>query len=49
MMSEKICLILHRKSANRPEIKEAVTFLEDHGGVAFCRAVLKSNEFLFIP
>lgn len=31
MMSEEICLVLHRKSADRPEVKDAVKAVTDSG------------------
>jgi len=31
------------------EISDALSLVEAHGSAAFCRAVLNSNEFVFVP
>ena len=36
------------RAPNENEISEAVQFIERQGLVAFCRALLNSNEFLFL-
>lgn len=37
------------RPATADELAAAVTFVEEYGLVAFCRALLNANEFLFVP
>ena len=39
---------LYSRSPGRPEVEAASQFIERSGLEAFCRALLNSNEFLFI-
>ncbi|MFT7643944.1 MAG: hypothetical protein ACI9G1_005710, partial [Pirellulaceae bacterium] len=41
--------IAFQRPAQRDEIDSAVSFIDTHGLPAFCRAILNSNEFLFVP
>ena len=36
------------RSPNSEEINDAVTFINENGLAAFCRAILNANEFLFV-
>jgi hypothetical protein len=40
--------ILYSRPAGAKELKQAIPFIKDYGWPAFCRALLNSNEFLFI-
>lgn len=40
--------LLYNRPATSDEITDAKKFVETHGFVAFCRALLNTNEFLFI-
>ncbi|MFT7640195.1 MAG: hypothetical protein ACI9G1_001935 [Pirellulaceae bacterium] len=41
--------IAYQRRAEQEEIEGAAKFIASHGLAAFCRALLNSNEFLFIP
>jgi hypothetical protein len=41
--------LAYGREPDRTELRDAREFVRDHGLPAFCRAVLNSNEFLFIP
>ncbi len=40
--------ILYGRPASREEVADALGFVNRHGMVAFCRAMLNTNEFLFV-
>lgn len=40
--------VLYGRPATEEEISDAMKFVEEHGLVAFCRAMLNTNEFLFV-
>ncbi|MAF22237.1 MAG: hypothetical protein CMP26_06525 [Roseibacillus sp.] len=40
--------ILYGRPATEEEISDAVKFVEEHGMTSFCRAMLNTNEFLFV-
>ncbi|MDG2487036.1 MAG: DUF1553 domain-containing protein [Roseibacillus sp.] len=40
--------VLYGRSATEEEISDAMKFVEEHGPVSFCRAMLNTNEFLFV-
>ncbi|MEC8942683.1 MAG: DUF1553 domain-containing protein, partial [Verrucomicrobiota bacterium] len=40
--------ILYGREANGEEVADAKQFVQEHGMVAFCRAMLNTNEFLFV-
>ena len=40
--------LLYNRPATLDELSDAQGFIEEHGFVAFCRAMLNTNEFLFI-
>jgi len=41
--------LAYGREPDRAEMRDALGFVRDHGLPALCRAVLNSNEFLFIP
>ena len=40
--------ILYGREATAEEVADATTFVKEHGMVSFCRAMLNTNEFLFV-
>ena len=40
--------ILYGRAANKDEVDDAMSFVTEHGLVSFCRAMLNTNEFLFV-
>ena len=44
----KVYQVLYGRPATGEEVEDAVTFVEEHGMVSFCRAMLNTNEFLFV-
>ena len=40
--------ILYGRPAREEEVKDALEFVREHGMVSFCRAMLNTNEFLFV-
>ena len=44
----KVYEILYGRAGTAAEVADAVSFAAEHGLVAFCRAMLNTNEFLFV-
>lgn len=40
--------LLYGRPPNKDELDDAMGFVKEHGLVAFCRAMLNTNEFLFV-
>ncbi|MDE0594452.1 MAG: DUF1553 domain-containing protein [Roseibacillus sp.] len=40
--------ILYGRAANEVEVADALSFVKEYGTVSFCRAMLNTNEFLFV-
>lgn len=40
--------LLYGRAPNDDEVADAMGFVKEHGMVAFCRAMLNTNEFLFV-
>lgn len=44
----RVFQLLYQRTPNEAELADATAFVRDHGLIAFCRAMLNTNEFLFI-
>ena len=40
--------VLYGRPASEEEVADALEFVKEHGMVSFCRAMLNTNEFLFV-
>ena len=45
----RVWQLVFQREPDAGELREAERFVRERGGAALCRAVLTSNEFLFIP
>jgi hypothetical protein len=45
----RVWQLVFQREPDAAELREAERFVRERGGAALCRAVLNSNEFLFIP
>ena len=49
--ADQVCLafeLAYLRSPTEEEVQDSIQFIEKHGLKAFCRAILNSNEFLFV-
>lgn len=44
----RVFQLLYQRAPDQAEHDDATAFARDHGFIAFCRAMLNTNEFLFI-
>jgi hypothetical protein len=41
--------LCYQRPATSAEVEDAVQFIDQHGLIQFCRAMLNTNEFVFVP